>query len=148
MTDGPVEMTGRPRYLLVCYLAERHHGPPTSPGYVAAVLDRSPAATTEQLQRLAADGLVEYEPYEGVALTEEGRATARDLLESYVTLATFFRDVLVIESYETEALRLVGTVSSSVADRLAETLLDDEDRVDPRDSPLFLPRQDVDGRTG
>ncbi|AEH38204.1 metal-dependent transcriptional regulator [Halopiger xanaduensis] len=117
-------MTSEPQYLLVVYRASRNAGEPVSPGRVADELDRSPAATTEMLQRLETRGLLEYEPYEGATLTAEGRETAAELYETYVVLSQFFREVLDLEDPEAEALELAGSVSPLVTERVAETLLE------------------------
>ncbi|WP_424004406.1 metal-dependent transcriptional regulator [Haloarcula salina] len=117
-------MIGEPQYLLVIYRAEQEAEPPVSPGHIADALDRSPAAATEMLQRLESRGLVTYEPYQGATLTDEGRATAADLNDTYQILLRFFRDVLDLDDCETEARQLTGTVSPTVADRLASSLLD------------------------
>lgn len=121
-------MTGAPQYLIVIYLAEQERSPPISPGYVAGELDRSPSAATEMLQRLARKGYVRYDSYEGVTLTPEGRETAVELYENYVTLSRFFREVLALDDYETEAMRLAGTISSTVTNRLASTLLSESEQ--------------------
>lgn len=119
-------MTGAGQYLLAIYLVEHRHGPPVGFGQVADELDRSPAAVTEMCQRLADQGLVDHEPYEGVTLTEAGRDRAVDLHETYVTLSWFFRDVLELADPEAEAMEIVGTVSAEVTERLAATLLDED----------------------
>ncbi|QCS45025.1 metal-dependent transcriptional regulator [Natrinema versiforme] len=116
-------MTGAPHYLLVLYLAERRDSPPVSPGHVADAVDRSPAATTEMLQRLESRGLVTYEPYEGATLTPAGRDAAEELYETYTTLSQFFHDVLELDEYEREAMELAGTISPVVAERLESALL-------------------------
>ncbi|WP_442905105.1 metal-dependent transcriptional regulator [Haladaptatus sp. ZSTT2] len=116
-------MMGTAEYLLVLYIAEQREGAPVAPGDVAARLGRSPSATTEMLQRLDARGLIAYEPYEGATLTEFGRDTAHDVYETYRILSQFFRDVLGLEAYDAEAMQLAGTISKSVAERLAATLL-------------------------
>jgi len=115
-------MTGTNQYLLVLYRAERRRDGPTPPKEVADAVGRSPAATTEMLQRLDERGLVTYEPYEGATLTDEGRETAGELHEAYTTLSAFFRDVLDIEDHETEAARVAGTISPGVAERVASML--------------------------
>ncbi|WP_440765143.1 metal-dependent transcriptional regulator [Natronorubrum sp. DTA7] len=120
-------MTGGPQYLLVVFLAERQDGPPVSSGAVADAVGRSPAATTEMLQRLEARGLVTYEPYDGATLTEEGRDAAEELYEAYDILSRFFRDVLELDEYEREAMELAGAVSPTVVDRLGSTLLADSE---------------------
>lgn len=116
-------MTDAAEYLLVLYMAERQRSPPIPPGDVATELDRSPPAATEMLQRLASEGLVTYEAYEGATLTEEGRDRAAELYETYDTLEQFFRDVLELDGAKTEAMQLAGAISPTVADRLAATLL-------------------------
>jgi DtxR family Mn-dependent transcriptional regulator len=73
-------------------------------------------------QRLAADDLVTYEAYEGATLTESGRERAEQLHETYVTVSWFFRSVLELDDYESEAMELAGLVSPMVAKRLAATL--------------------------
>lgn len=120
-------MTGASHYLLVLYLAERRDAPPISPGRVADAVDRSPAATTEMLQRLESSGHLTYEPYEGATLTAAGRETAEELHETYEVLSRFFHEVLGLEEYEKEAMELAGAVSPTVVDRLASTLLAETD---------------------
>lgn len=115
-------MSTAPEYLLAIYIAQHRDEPPVSPGDLGGMLDRSPAAVTEMCQRLAAEGLVAYEPYEGVTLTESGREEAAELHETYVTVSWFFRGVLDLDDHETEAMELAGLVSPVVAERLAATL--------------------------
>lgn len=135
-------MTGGPQYLLVLSLVERRNGPPVSPGVVADAVGRSPAATTEMLQRLEARGLVTYEPYDGATLTTEGRETAEELYEAYDTLLRFFRDVLELDEYESEAMELAGAVSPTVVDRLEATLLTDGESSGETQLSLLSARSD------
>jgi DtxR family Mn-dependent transcriptional regulator len=114
-------------YLIVIYAAEQEDETPIAPGRIADAVERSPAATTEMLQRLDDRGLVVHEPYEGTELTAEGRATAADLYETYRTLARFFREVLDLEDPDGEAMELAGSVSSRVTERLAAVLLEGAD---------------------
>ncbi|MBX0286898.1 metal-dependent transcriptional regulator [Haloarcula salinisoli] len=123
-------MTRAPPYLLALYIAGHREPPPVSSGRVAEMLDRSTATTTETFQRLEEDGLVVYEAYEGTTLTERGVERAAELHETYVRLSWFFRSVLDLENYETEAMRLAGNVSPNVAEKLATTL--------PYDDPAEL----------
>ena len=116
-------MPGASQYLIVLYIEEQRLDPPIPPGRVADGVDKSAAATTEMLQRLADRGLVTYEPYAGATLTARGRDAAADLHERYVTLSWFFRDVLELDEYEREAMELAGAVSGDVSARLTEVLL-------------------------
>ena len=111
------------QYLAVVYRLSREEGEPVPSGRIAETLDRSPAATTEMIQRLESEGLVEHEPYEGVRLTASGRERAAERYRTYETLRVFFRDVLELDAYEREAFELVGAVSPTVAERLEETIL-------------------------
>jgi DtxR family Mn-dependent transcriptional regulator len=110
------------QYLLAVYILGHRSEPPVQTNAVAEILDRAPATVTETLQRLADDGLLTHEPYEGVTLTESGRERAAQLHETYVILSWFFRSVLELNDYEAEAMELAGLVSPTVAERLAATL--------------------------
>ena len=120
-------MSDESRYLLALYREERARSPPLPPGRIAERLDRSPAAVTEMLQRMADRGLLTYEPYEGATLTPTGRARAGEYYETYVVLVQFFEEVLELDDPEAEAHQFVGVLSKTVTDRLATTLLDTED---------------------
>ena len=71
------------QYLAVIYRLSREEGEPLPPGRVAETLDRSPSATTEMVQRLESEGLVEREPYDGVRLTDFGRERAAERYRTY-----------------------------------------------------------------
>lgn len=119
-------MNRQPQYLLAIYIAQHRGAPPISSGQLATLVDRSPATVTETCQRLADAGLVFYEPYEGVTLTQAGHERAAQLHETYVTVSWFFRSVLDLDDYETEAMELAGLVSPAVAQRLAASLPTDD----------------------
>ena len=116
-------MSDAAQYLLVVAQLSDSSDEPVSSGRVADELDRSPSSSTEMLQRLADQGLVDYQPYEGVRLTDAGRERATELQKSYQVLRRFFRDVLVLDEPDAEAFELVGSVSPLVTDRLATTVL-------------------------
>lgn len=115
-------MSGRGEYVLALYIAEHQGEPPVSPGRVAERLGRSPATASEMFRKLDADGLVDYEPYEGVALTEAGRVRAAELHETYVLLSWFFRSVLDLDDHEGEAMEMAAVMDHEVAAQLVETL--------------------------
>jgi len=115
-------MSGAAQYLLAVYILGHRDEPPIRTNAVAETLDRSPATVTETFQRLDREGLVDYESYKGVTLTDIGRERAAELHESYVTVSWFFRSVLDLEDHEAEAMNLAGLVSPTVAARLAATL--------------------------
>lgn len=51
----------------------------------------SQASVTNMLRRLDAEGLVEYRPYRGATLTDDGQWIARAIIERHETLTRFFR---------------------------------------------------------
>lgn len=116
-------MSRSAQYLVAVYELEETEGAPIATGRLARAVDRSPSATTEMVQRLESEGLVEHEPYVGVSLTDAGRERARELHETHQTLCRFFRDVLDLDAYEREALELAGVVSPTVARRLKRTVV-------------------------
>lgn len=110
-------------YLLTVYELTETAGEPVSTGRIASSVGRSPAATTEMVQRLETQGLVDHEPYEGVRLTAAGRDRASELFDRYETVCRFFDEVLDIDDHRREAAAVVGTVSPAVVTRLEATLL-------------------------
>ena len=56
---------------------------------VAKNLGLAQASVTNMIQRLDADGLVNYEKYRGVVLTEAGEQIALAIIRRHQTLATF-----------------------------------------------------------
>ncbi len=126
------------QYLLAVYILGHRAEPPVGTNLVAETLDRSPAAVTEAFQRLETEGLVTYEPYAGVRLTDAGRERAADLHETYVTVSWFFRSVLDLDDYEAEAMEVAGLVSPDVAARLAATLPVETESSDTGEAPTTL----------
>ncbi|MFC4357973.1 metal-dependent transcriptional regulator [Halobium salinum] len=120
-------MSGRAQYLLALYIVEHGESKPVSPGAVGERVGRSPAAVIEAFRQFQEQGLLTYEPYKGATLTESGRQRAKELHDSYVTLSWFFRAVLNLDDYETEAMEMAGSVSPAVVERLAFTLPLDEE---------------------
>ena len=116
-------MSDAAQYLLVVARLTASGDEPVGSGRVADELGRSPSSSTEMLQRLADQGLVDYRPYEGVRLTDAGRERAAELQESYLVLRRFFDDVLELDEPDAEAFELAGSVSPLVTDRLATTVL-------------------------
>ncbi|UVE52427.1 metal-dependent transcriptional regulator (plasmid) [Haloferax larsenii] len=115
-------MTSASLYLLALYIVEHREEPPVSPSVVAEQVGRSSATVIEAFHQFDEEGLVSYEPYKGVELTEAGTEAAEELHETYVTLSWFFRSVLDLDEYEAEAMEMAGIVSGDVAERLVTTL--------------------------
>jgi len=73
----------------------------------------SPASVTEMLKVLANEGLVEYERYHGVKLTEAGLAYARLMRKKHHVLESFLINVLSVDrmTAHNEACRLEHALS-------------------------------------
>lgn len=95
-----------------------------------------PASVTGMVQRLAESGLVRYEPYRGVTLTEDGRRVALEMLRHHRLLETFLEKVLGYgwDEVHEEAERLEHVISERFEERIAETL--GHPTRDPHGSPI------------
>lgn len=73
------------------------------------------------LKSLASKGLVEYEPYELIVLTEAGREAAADIVTSHEILRHFLQDVLMLDSEQAEesACKMEHAVDRPVIERFA-----------------------------
>jgi DtxR family Mn-dependent transcriptional regulator len=58
---------------------------------IANAIGVAPPTVTEMMQKLDSEGLVNYVPYHGVALTATGEKMAKDLLLRHKTLAEFLK---------------------------------------------------------
>lgn len=91
---------------------------------LAEKLDVRPASVTGMLKKLAAEGLVEHEPYRGVRLTDRGRDAALKLVRLHRLIETFLHDVLGYrwDEVHEEAERLEHVVSEIFERRIADAL--------------------------
>lgn len=111
---------------------------PVSTSSVARLLDLTLASVSEMLRKLAEKGLVEYEPYQGATLTEEGRQHFLRLTRRHRLWEVFLSRHLGMgweEVYE-EACNLEHATSDTVADKLAEFL--ERPEVCPHGCPIPL----------
>lgn len=69
---------------------------------IAARLGVSRASVTEALRALAKKGLINYEPYEAITMTELGRQVAEDVIFRHDALKLFFIEVLAIDEQTAE----------------------------------------------
>lgn len=91
----------------------------------------SPASVTEMLKVLQKEGLVNYERYRGVSLTEEGNNRARDLRRKHHIMERFLTDVLEIDHQDAhdQACAVEHTISEDAANkmcRMTGTKVDDD----------------------
>jgi len=93
--------------------------------HASAVADRvgvTRASVTGALRALADRGLIVYQPYQPVTLTEEGRAIAQACADRHEFLHKFFRDQLGMDDAEADsvACRVEHLANHTVLARLAE----------------------------
>ena len=84
----------------------------------------SPASATEAAQRLAREGLVDYVPYRGVALSDKGRQAARRLKRKHRLLEVMLVKLLGLgpKGAHQEACRLEHSLSDSTEQALCRSL--------------------------
>jgi len=87
---------------------------------IAKRLKVSRASVTEALRSLSKKGLINYEPYEVITLTEKGREVAEDVIRRHEALKDFFVKVLAIDAAQAEdsACRIEHAAPPEVIDRL------------------------------
>jgi DtxR family Mn-dependent transcriptional regulator len=91
---------------------------------LAQWLEVSPASANEMCRKLAEQGLVAYQPYKGVTLTEEGERLAGRVLKRRHMWKAFLTERLAVDAEEAEdvACRLEHVTSDELVERLATYL--------------------------
>ncbi|MEA3365151.1 MAG: metal-dependent transcriptional regulator [Candidatus Hydrogenedentes bacterium] len=83
-------------YLLTIYHIERKQKV-TRPKAIVEAQKVASSTVTAALQSLAEKGMINYEPYELITLTKEGREKAEDLAIRHDVVRSFLEDVLGLE---------------------------------------------------
>lgn len=118
---------------LVC---EAQAGRPAATGQIAAALGVLPGTVTSMLKTLDDSGLARYKPYEGVALTDSGRALALRMVRRHRLIELFLVKTLCLQWDEVheEAENMEHAVSDRLIDRL-DAFLNHPD-TDPHGDPI------------
>jgi len=119
--DDVGQRTGR--YLLAIQWLSDHGDRRVTTGELGRRLDVSGASVTEMLAKLDDGGLVDYEKYEGVALTEAGRETARQLAWRLCVVTNFFETVVEADLSEAQSYEIGYALPDEGVQRLS-TLVD------------------------
>ena len=130
-------------YLKAIYLGATALPPPERllpMGQLAASLGVAPGTATTMVKTLAESGLVEYEPYSGVALTTAGEKLAALVLRRHRLVELFLVKVMGLKWDEVhdEAELLEHVVSDRLIDRMDEMLGRPE--ADPHGDPIPDPQ--------
>lgn len=121
-------------YLKTIYGLQEHG--PVSTTEIAKKMKVSGASVTGMLKRLASMGLVDYNSYKGVKLTEAGEKVALEILRHHRLLELYLRESLgfSLDKVHDEACRLEHYISDEFGDRISELLGDP--KFDPHGHPI------------
>ena len=91
---------------------------------IARILKVSPSSVSGNLKKLSRDGLIDYEPYGAISLTDEGRLIALQVVRRHRLIETYLVERLGFgwDEVHEEADRLEHAVSDRVLNRLDRTL--------------------------
>src|SRR5690242_4138200 len=105
-------------------------------GQLAGAVGVTPGTATTMVKTLADSGLVEYEPYAGVALTAAGQKLAALVLRRHRLIELFLVQVMGYswDEVHDEAEQLEHAVSDRLIDRIDEML--GRPTVDPHGDPI------------
>ncbi|HEY0527409.1 MAG TPA: metal-dependent transcriptional regulator [Gemmatimonadaceae bacterium] len=103
---------------------------------IAHRLALAPASVSGMVRRLAQQGLLAYERYHGVKLTESGRRAALRTLRRHRIIEAYLAQALGYpwDRVHDEAERLEHAASDELVDRMAVTI--GEPEVDPHGAPI------------
>ncbi len=107
-----------------------------STGQLATALDVSPGTVTSMLKTLAESQLAEYRPYQGVQLTESGRALGMRIVRRHRLIELFLVETLGLswDEVHEEAEHMEHAVSDSLVDRIDAFL--GHPQADPHGDPI------------
>ncbi len=134
-------------FLKAVYMLERQRIPvPTS--LLANTLGIKPPSVTEMAKKLAENGLLEYEKYKGLRLTEPGRQIALEVIRHHRLIEMYLMEALgyTWDEVHEEADRLEHVISEQFEARIAEAL--SHPAYDPHGDPIpaadgTIPHQDL-----
>jgi len=126
-------------YLKAIYIGTNSLDPPQRllpMGHLATALNVTPGTATTMVKTLAESGLVEYEPYAGVALTKAGQKLAALVTRRHRLIELFLVQVMGYswDEVHDEAEQLEHTVSDRLVDRMDAMLGKPE--TDPHGDPI------------
>jgi len=123
----------------ILQISIRHSVDWVATGQLATSLGVSPGSVTSMLKSLAEAALVEYRPYEGVKLTNQGRSLALRMLRRHRLLELFLVKTLNLtwDQVHEEAENMEHAVSDDLIDRIDEYLGRPES--DPHGDPIPAP---------
>jgi DtxR family Mn-dependent transcriptional regulator len=122
-------------YLKAIYLLKKR-GEKVTNSALAGELNVSPASTTNMVKKLAELDLVEYTPYQSMALTPAGERVALEVLRHHRLLELYLHERLNLtwDQVHEEAERLEHVMSDVLENAIADALGDPT--IDPHGDPI------------
>src|SRR5436190_3576283 len=114
----------------------REHPPAAGTNEIAQALGIAPASVTGMLRRLAEQGLISYERYRGVRLSDAGRRAALRTIRRHRVIEAYLTSALGYpwDRVHQEAERLEHAASDELIDRMASAI--GEPTTDPHGAPI------------
>lgn len=130
-------------YAKTIYALGRGRSRPVGTSALAARLGVSPGTVTAMVKRMADGGLVEYEPYRGVALTDAGRRVALEVIRHHRLIESYLAEALGMpwDRVHDEAEVLEHYISEDLERRIAAKLGDPSR--DPHGDPIPSAQLDI-----
>src|SRR5436305_8954968 len=123
-------------YAKAIYALERRAGEPVSTNAQAERLGVAPASASGMVKRLGELGLVEHQPYRGVALTDDGRRVALEVMRHHRLLELYLVESLGVpwDRVHQEAEVLEHVLSEELEELIAVKL--GHPTTDPHGDPI------------
>lgn len=121
MANSETLSSGLEDYIEQIYIAQVGENP-LKGADLARKLNISRASVSEALVKLVSKGLVLYNSYEAVTLTEKGFELAQKVYNKHHILKTFFEDVLGISSAEAgeNACKIEHIISQNILNKMID----------------------------
>jgi DtxR family Mn-dependent transcriptional regulator len=130
-------------YAKTIYALQRQQAGPVSTSALADRLAVAPSSVTAMVKRLDELGLVRYQPYHGVSLTDAGEKVALEVIRHHRLIEAFLTQALQMpwDRVHDEAEVLEHYISEELERRIAEKL--DNPTLDPHGDPIPTPELDL-----
>ena len=110
-------------YLKTIYILKQHNGQPRVTD-IAEKMNCSKPSVNKSLKILNDEGLINYESYGQIELTDEGIKLSKKILEAYDIVNVFLTEILEVEKEqaEQEAQKIKMSMSDDTLNKLARYL--------------------------
>ena len=110
-------------YLKTIYILKQHNGQPRVTD-IAEKMNCSKPSVNKSLKILNDEGLINYESYGQIELTDEGIKLSKKILEAYDIVNVFLTEILEVESKlaQQEAQKIKMVMSDETLNKLAKYL--------------------------